>query len=989
MPSSESIDLSREPLAASTLSAEQKGRLSEILDRYLSSLESGAPIHPDTLVEQHPDLAEPLQTYLGSLNELHRAAAGFGGGDAADSDDHVEADDETRRLGDFVLGRELGRGGMGIVYEARQLSLDRTVALKVLPFAAVLDSKQIARFKSEAQAAAQILHPNIVPVFAIGVDRGVHYYAMQFIDGQALDLAIADLRKHGRRKSSPREPYALASGRGPDDDRFEHPRLAPSAHFDSGETCTVRTEPTNTSLLSSSSDNAPEYFRTVARLGVQAADALQAAHEYGIIHRDIKPSNLLLDYEGKLWVTDFGLARCQRDATLSKTGDIIGTMRYMSPEQASGQSSLIDQRADIYSLGVTLYELLTLEPAVQGADGPALLRGIDEQQPQPLRKLRPKISADLENVILKAMAQVREERYTTAKEFADDLRRFLEGKPTIAKPPSATERVTKWAIRHKRVVTAVACVSLLTCLGFAASTILIAREKLNSDRNFVRAEQNFRDAHAAVDRFGAQFAERLADVPGASGVRHEMLRETLAYYKRFAEQAVEDPSLQADLALTYSKIGTLADEIGSIDEAIAAHEKGLALFEKLAAAPDHLEHQRRLALCRNNLARALQRAGRIADAHSAYRAAIDLQSKLVRRTKDEQTMIDLAVSHGNLGLLLSDTGHRAEAEQSFRDACQLQEELVAAAPNDAKRHHNLAVTFNNLSAIYLGINHEQAAACYRSALAHQRLAVASQPADVDYASDLAATYNNLGSLQSQQQDYTAAAASYEQAIQLQQTLLKADPARKSYRQDLAVSFNNDGLTRSRLGQASAAEEAFEQSIAIQTALVAIHPDDAALRSSLGGVYNNLGIAFEEQRRFEDAAVAYQKAVEQQRVAYVRAPTVMRYRIFLSKHYFNFGRVLRQLGQPDRAAQIAVARRELWPGDGNRLFSVAEELALASRDLRDSLDKGELNTGQTVSLAIETLEQAVEAGFQVPRDLAANGAFSTLKDDERFLQIVSR
>ena len=225
MPTSKSIDLSREPLAASLLSVAQKERLTEILDRYLSSLEGGAPIQPETLVEEHPDLAKPLQAYLSSLDELHCAAAGFGGGENVSSDE-IEADGDTRRLGDFILGRELGRGGMGIVYEARQISLDRTVALKVLPFAAVLDSKQIARFKSEAQAAAQILHPNIVPVFAIGVDRGVHFYAMQFIDGQALDRAIAGLRKNKRRRTPVPEPNALASRTDPRSASLGNPRLA-------------------------------------------------------------------------------------------------------------------------------------------------------------------------------------------------------------------------------------------------------------------------------------------------------------------------------------------------------------------------------------------------------------------------------------------------------------------------------------------------------------------------------------------------------------------------------------------------------------------------------------------------------------------------------------------------------------------------------------------------------------------------------------------
>jgi tetratricopeptide (TPR) repeat protein len=157
---------------------------------------------------------------------------------------------------------------------------------------------------------------------------------------------------------------------------------------------------------------------------------------------------------------------------------------------------------------------------------------------------------------------------------------------------------------------------------------------------------------------------------------------------------------------------------------------------------------------------------------------------------------------------------------------------------------------------------------------------------------------------------------------------------------------------------------------------------------LGSVYNNLGIAFEEQQRPADAAVAYKNAVEQQRVAFLRAPSVTRYRIFLSKHYFNFGRVLRQLGQPDRAAQIAVARRELWPADGDRLFRVAEELALASHDLRQAPGTGEMTAAQAASLAIETLEQAVAAGFQLPQDLIANEAFTVLKEDQRFLSLVN-
>ena len=212
-------------------------------------------------------------------------------------------------------------------------------------------------------------------------------------------------------------------------------------------------------------------------LGIQAAEALHAAHEHGIVHRDVKPSNLLLDGSGKLWVTDFGLARCRSDAPVTSTGDLVGTLRYMSPEQAMGQSVLVDHRTDVYSLGVTLYELLALQPAFSGEDGPALLRQIEQQEPRPLRQLQPKVPADLETVVLKAMAKRREERYATAQEFADDLRRVLEGKPTLAKPPTIAERLRKWTRRHRRAVAVAVAVCLFAMLGMAASTLLIAREK--------------------------------------------------------------------------------------------------------------------------------------------------------------------------------------------------------------------------------------------------------------------------------------------------------------------------------------------------------------------------------------------------------------------------------------------------------------------------------------------------------------------------------
>ncbi len=965
-------NLSVEPAALQQLTAEQKERLTDVLDQYLSALERGVPPGAENLLQEHPDLAGPLTMYLDRLEELHGMAAGFDDRSRRSAAPAVPPRDEEQRLGDFVLLREVGRGGMGVVFEARQLSLGRRVALKVLPFAAVLDSKQIARFKNEAQAAAQLLHPNIVPVFAVGVERGVHYYAMQFIDGQPLDRVIAELRRKWRVAGD--EPSAgdvnAAAG-----DESPGELAAPS-------TCR--------SFLTGKSQNRQQYFRTVVRLGIQAAEALHAAHDYGVVHRDIKPSNLLLDGDGKLWVTDFGLARCQSAATLTKTGDVVGTLRYMSPEQALGQTARVDQRTDVYSLGATLYELLTLRPAFPGQDGPTLMRQIEQAEPARLRQWQPGVPADLETVVLKALAKRREDRYTTAQQLADDLSRVLEGKPTLAKPPTIPERVHKWARRHRRLAGAVAGVCLLMVIGLAASTFLVARERTRAEKNYAAAEANYRQARRAVDQFGARLAERLADIPGAEQVRQELLQDTLAYYRSFVEQAGNEPKLRADLAMTHTKMGTIAGEIGATSDAISAYRDAETILSELAAArPGDAEHRRNLALCRNNLGLLLQRTGSIDEARRVYLAAVGLQEELVADFPDEpQHRADLALSHANLGLLQSETGEKQSAEQSFREAIRLQQELVIASPNGPEGLRNLAASYNNLSGLCADEQSARAAELCDQALTLQQRAAAARPDVPGYRSDLALTYSNLGAAQSRAGQLSQAAASFGRAIESQRELVQLAPARMSYRRDLAVSYNNLGMAYVGLRQTASAEQSFRQALELQESLVVQHPDDVGLDSRLGGIYNNLGIVLEELQRIPQAAEAYRRAIEHQRAAFAAASDVDRYRTYLSKHCYNYGRVLRQLGSADQAAQVALERKQLWPDDPQRLLTVAEELALASQ-LLAGRDGAGMTAGQCADSAIATLREAVAAGLEVPADLGRKEAFATLKNRLDFVELVKR
>jgi serine/threonine protein kinase/tetratricopeptide (TPR) repeat protein len=971
MSSCDFSDFSVDASGLQRLSGEQRDRLTAILDRYLCALEGGAPPDRDELLQAHPDLAEPLAAYLSSLDQLHDAAAGFGHPAAlAGPQPEPAAGGDEKRLGDFRILREVGRGGMGVVYEAYQISLGRRVALKVLPFAAVLDSKQVARFKNEAQAAAQLHHPNIVSVYAVGVERGVHYYAMQFIDGQPLDVALAELRR--------------AAGIDTDLPADDAADGEPVGSVPTGRL----PQATRSSLLTAHSHNRSDYFGTVIRLGIQAAEALHAAHEYGIVHRDIKPSNLILDGEGNLWVTDFGLARCQADSSLTRTGDVVGTARYMSPEQASGQTALVDSRTDVYSLGTTLYELLVLQAAFPGDDGPALLRQIDQQDPRPLRQLEPRIPADLETVVLKAMAKRREERYLTAQDFADDLRRVLEGRPTIARPPTLPERVGKWARRHRRIVVAGAAVGLCAMLGMAASTLLIAREKTRAEHNFQLAERRFHEAREAVDRFGAQLAERLADVPGTDQVRSELLGETLRYYRNFVDQAQGDPALRADLATTYSKIGTLIGEIGSTQEALDAQRSALALWEQLAAEnPDHEDYRRRLALCRNNLALALRSAGRTEDARRAYQEAIGLQRQLATG-QEAESLSGLALAHANLGLLESEIGELDKAEQSFHEAIRLQEQLLTASPNDPERLRNLAGSLNNLSVLYLGDQPGRAEVLYQKALPYQIQAAKARPRELKYQRDVALTYNNLGMVQSRTKQLPQAAASYGKAIEILRALVRAAPSQNSYRRDLAVSHNNLGMLETRLGRPADAERSFREALELEESLVVQNPHDVDLHSSLGGIYNNLAMVLEELQRPADAAESCRKAIEHQKLAFTAAPNVSRYRVFLSKHYYNYGRILLACGRAEDAARAALARRELWPRDAGRLVAVAEELALASKSLSADHVTG-LSGQRCAEYAVETLQRAVAAGWKPPADFDRNASFAVLKDYPGFAGLVKQ
>jgi serine/threonine protein kinase/tetratricopeptide (TPR) repeat protein len=908
---------------AESLPEEEQHRLAQILDEYLTALERGAPVTPEELLSRHPAEAEYLRGYLSGLELFHAAAAADLSLSIAPPPAILPlAAPRGQMIGEFEIVSELGRGGMGVVYEAVQTSLGRRVALKVLPISAAADAKQIGRFKNEAQAAAQVPHPNIVPVYAVGEADGVHYFAMQLIEGQSL------ARVMGYAPSA--APGGATTLRGPSQTRWdgEAERLPYLCRDALGAGCHAAAPQHRTLAQPRSSRAAPaapaaegatdagERIAQLARYGRQAAEALHAAHEYGVIHRDVKPSNLLVDRRGKLWVADFGLAR--RDgADLTRTGDVCGTMRYMSPEQALGQASLVDHRTDIYSLGVTLYELAAgRHPAGDAGDLRQLLAR--SQTAAPLRRHNPRVPRDFETIVMKAIAEARGDRYGSAQELADDLGRFLAGEPIRATPPTRLTRLRKWAGRRRRSVVVAACAAAAALgLGVASlSYVAGARSQLEQAKDESRASSQ--QARRMLYDMPLSAAEQLAAIPGAEGVRRELLENSLLYYTELTKQAFGDPALGADLALAFSKVGGIRATMGDREKALAAYREAERMLAELAAGdPTNRQYPRSLALCRNQAALVLADLGRGGEAQRELEAARALQQSLrAREPADRQLGGELATTLGNLGLAAATRGDATGAAAWYQAAIDLHEQLLPGGADaiqsldDEPLARSLAASYNNLASLRQATDVTAAQRLYRAAAALQRALVSRRRWNQTYQSELAGTYNNLGYCCALAQDWAGAQRAYADAIELQTHLVEVSPAAVKYRRDLAVTANNLGMALSAIGRQDEAARAFELALARLRPLARDGSRDAAALSAMGGVYNNLGMLHEQRLRAADADRAYQRAIDYQKQALALDPTSAAFRELLARHYDNFARNLREQGKLAAATEIAALRQQL-------------------------------------------------------------------------------
>ncbi len=676
---------------------------------------------------RYPEHARRIRELLPSVAMMEQLKRRVRSAKDPDSD---WSDSFPERMGDYRLIRELGRGGMGIVYEAVQESLGRHVALKVIPRHGVLDAKRRMRFQREAQAVARLHHTNIVPIFAVGEHEGLPYYAMQYIRGEGLDQLLVRWRQT-------------------------------KAHRDE------------------------DHWRFVARIGVQAADALQYAHDQGILHRDIKPANLLIDEHQVVWITDFGLAKLIGGDDLTNSGDVIGTLRYLAPEALRGQT---DHRSDLYSLGLTLYEVLTLQPPFGDLSPSELLRCVTEEQPARPRSLDGSIPLDLETIILKATARDPGDRFATAAELADDLRSFLDDRPIRARRAGPLEHLARWCRRNKMVaaMTSVAAAILL------AATIVGWGLYASRSRALERSEDNVKLSLAALEDLFEKLADRGEFGPvfagagpgsgsgpppgdqgpprGRPGPRQlppdltendaALYQSILEFYDKFAARNETNSRLQGEAARAHRKVAALYRWLGRDAEADEAHARATDRFERLVAqypddpkyrfelartyamddqdspgsitpkrveegirkaltmvqgladgSPETLEYVMALARWKARLGAALQRLDRPEEAVATYRESIAHDESLLGRIdRPAGVYLILAANRDAMARILLAQGRRDQATDQLNRAAEALEAVARGKPGRRGDGDHLSERFSCLSDSYTALGDSRRAA---------------------------------------------------------------------------------------------------------------------------------------------------------------------------------------------------------------------------------------------------------------------------------------
>jgi tetratricopeptide (TPR) repeat protein len=779
-------------------------RLDEVLAEYLKALDAGRAPDRAALLARHPELAADLREFFAEQERLDRwteplrpvAFAArlerFAAADAS-GDGGAGPQDDTRlgavgAFGDYDLLRVLGRGGMGVVYEARHRRLHRLVALKMIPAGRWASDTDWQRFRNEAEAVAHLDHPHIVPIYEVGEHDRRPYFSMRRMEGGAL------------------------------------------------------------------ADHLPRYGgdpRSAARLLIEVARAAHYAHQRGILHRDLKPANVLLDGEGRPYVTDFGLAKRLEgapadEASLTQSGALVGSPGYMAPEQTTGVRGAVTVASDVYGLGAMLYALLTGGPPFRGED---LLSTLDQtlhREPEPPRKRNPRVDRDLELICLKCLEKDPRRRYPGAEALAEELERYLNGRPLAqTRPVGNAERLWRLCRRNPVLasLTAVVVVLLLTVTAVSVVAAVRLREANAQERaSKAEAVANRQLAVDSVNRFFKKVSEnRGLRAHGLERFREELLADAKELYEQLTRMKGDDPAVEAQRGLAYWRLAQITDELGDQREAFRLYQEARAIFERLTRdRPQEPDYQVGLADTLHGLGTLSQETGAFAAAGQIYDEAVPLRERLVADHPDNAGYQDgLARTLHQRARLYQLTGQPTRARADLDRALPLFERLARQAPAAPDVQDRLARTYLNLGTLHLNANPLEAAAAranYDRALPLFARLVRDYPGVPDYEDKLAETLHVRGTLERKTNRPAEALASYDRALPYRRGLVRGHEDVPGYRNELATLLHARGLAFQILGRWEEAKASFDEALPLRERLAGDRGAKPFYKAELGVLY---------------------------------------------------------------------------------------------------------------------------------------------------------
>jgi serine/threonine-protein kinase len=889
---------------------------------------------------------------------------GYARGDSESTLSYVGS--PTSPGGRFRILRPHAEGGLGVVSVALDEELHREVALKEIRDRYANEPEPRMRFLLEAEITGGLEHPGIVPVYGLGHHPdGRPFYAMRFVRGESLKEAIA--RYHG-------EPGRISAGSSGEPGRASAGSLSKSGR----------------------PDPSPLAFRRLLSRFLDVCNAIAYAHSRGVLHRDIKPANILLGPYGETLVVDWGLAkvvgrdepgasddpgeRTLRPISASGSGETmpgtaLGTPAYMSPEQAEGRLDLLGPASDVYSLGATLYVVLTRRAPFDSTDAAKFLPKVQRGDFARPRALNPSIPKPLEAICLKAMALEPSDRYQSPRALAEDIEHWLADEPVSAYREPWHDRARRWSRKHRTFVTTAASVFVFGLLASVCFATVVAAKNGELARQTLRAEAREQMAIEAVRHFRDVIAEEplLKNEPALQALRNRLLNGPRTFFQSLRAQLQADkdtrPEALARLAAAGFDLARLMDEIGDKREALRCHEESMAILTRLArGSPRESRFQSDLARSHLNIGILRRAVGNIEGALESYNKAREIFEQLARENPSVTEFLrDLAVSENNIGNVQHFTGHADLALKSDRRALAIRERLARENPsvtdfqsqlaashfnsgnleNDggrpdrglesygkalaiyerlAREHPDLSEFQSHLARVYETIGEVETtsghperalASCGKALAIRQRLA-RENSSMTKYQNDLALSHNIVGAIDTLRGHPKPALASYVKALAIFERLARENPAATDFERALAMTCNNMGAIEALTGRPERAMELYRKALAADERLARGHPESPGYASDVGGTLNNMAALDLNAKRFEQARERLRQACFWQKKALTSFPNNPTYRQFLRKHLMNLIRAAKALGNDSEARAAQHELDELAASDPARI-----------------------------------------------------------------------